>query len=142
MVGLSHLSDDKISFIYCFIKSFWTRIDSLIARQITVRIVHLRIQAPKLVHIHIRCCSFDLSVWPNENPRWRPFFKMAAIEYTIILHSAIKSYKLVLFVWSWCQIIHFSLCRIQICTHGLTDWLPCTIYHTIKWYVMQTSNHF
>ena len=94
------------------------------------RIVHLRIKAPKLAHILIRCCSFEKTIWPNENSRWRPFFKMATSENTVILHSAIKSHKLVLFEWPWCQIIHFSLCRIQIWTHGLTHWLPCTIFQS------------
>ena len=43
-------------------------------------IVHLRIKAPKLAHILLRCCSFEKTIWPNENSRWRPFFKMATFD--------------------------------------------------------------
>ena len=103
-----------------------------IVGQLTEIIVQFWIQAPKLAYILLGDWPFDKTIWPTQNSRWRPFFKMAAIEYTVILHFTITSHRLVLFEWSWCQIIHFPLCRIQIWiqiwTNGLTYWLPCTIY--------------
>ncbi|QQP55878.1 Hypothetical protein FKW44_000348, partial [Caligus rogercresseyi] len=36
----------------------------------------------KMAHILLRCFSFNIAEWPNENSRWRPFFKMATIENT------------------------------------------------------------
>ena len=45
-------------------------------------------------------------------PRWQPYSKMATIDYGEVLHYAKKSQGLLLFEWSWCQIIQFGICRI------------------------------
>ena len=79
----------------------------ILAEQITAIIVHLRIKAPKLAHILLRCCSFEKTVWPNENSIWRAFFKMAPIDNTVItaivVHLRIKAQKLAhILLWCCC----------------------------------------
>ena len=81
---------------------------------ITAIVIHLQIQAPKLAHILPRCCSFEKTVWPNENSRWRPFFKMAAIDNTVItaivVHLSIQAPKLAHIL----LVLLFELLTIQL----------------------------
>ena len=51
----------------------------LLVEQIAETIVHLVIQAPNLAQMMSRMYFLRKVCYPAENPRWPPFFKMAAL---------------------------------------------------------------
>ena len=64
---------------------------------------------------------------------------MAAIYHMEISFFAIKSHRRVPFEWSWCQNIHFWLCRIRIYNSEITQKLPCTISQATEWMSMHSQ---